>query len=190
MIEEFHVRRVERIGVISDTHIPTQAKELPTEIYKVFADVDLVIHAGDVIDMNVIHDLRSIAEVIAVHGNGCNAEVREEFPSQCVIHVNGFKIGVIHGHGAVDRDAIKMYALQKFTRENVAVDCIIFGHTHHAENEVIDGVLYFNPGSAVANKTLSENTVGILTVGSKQNNGAITGEIISLGKQQGDGYEL
>lgn len=185
MIEEFHVKNVERIGVIADTHIPARAKELPAEVYDVFQDVDLIIHAGDVVEMNVIHDLRGIAEVIAVHGNMCNADVQEEFPYKCVIHVNGFKIGVVHGHGPVDRDTIKEHAFQEFKCENAAVDCIIFGHTHHPENEVIDGILFFNPGSAVDNQTLAEDTVGILTVGHKSSGGIIKGEIISIGKKQG-----
>lgn len=190
MIEEFHVRNVERIGVIADTHIPARAKELPAKIYEVFQGVDLIIHAGDVVEMNVIQDLRSIAEVIAVYGNMCSAEVQEEFPYKCVVHVNGFKIGVVHGHGPVDRVQVKEHAFQEFKRENIAVDCIIFGHTHHPENEVIDGILFFNPGSAVENKTLAENTVGILMVGHKSSGGIIKGEIISIDKTQGDDNEF
>lgn len=43
-----------RIGVISDTHIPERAKEIPEKILRDFKNVDMVIHVGDLVDLKVL----------------------------------------------------------------------------------------------------------------------------------------
>lgn len=183
-IEEFTVRNVHRIGVISDTHIPDRMESLPSKVYELFQGVDLIIHAGDAVEIDVIHELRSIAEVIAVHGNMCRSSMSKEFPYKGVINVNGFKIGVVHGHGCFSHD-IQNHLFQEFERENVTVDCIVFGHTHVPLNVVSRGVLLFNPGSACVNENRQDATVGILHVGDKQSGGKITGEVLSLSLTEG-----
>ncbi len=42
---------VMRIGLISDTHIAEACEHLPQRVFEVFAGIDLVMHAGDVLDM-------------------------------------------------------------------------------------------------------------------------------------------
>jgi hypothetical protein len=59
-----------RIGLISDTHIPTAAKELWPQIYEAFRGVDLIMHAGDLMVPQVIDWLEEVAPVMAVWGNG------------------------------------------------------------------------------------------------------------------------
>ena len=59
-----------RIGLISDTHIPTAAKELWPQIYEAFRGVDLIMHAGDLMVPEVIDWLEAVAPVMAVWGNG------------------------------------------------------------------------------------------------------------------------
>jgi len=58
-----------KIGVISDTHIPLSANKIPDEIFKHFEGVDLILHAGDLIKLSVLDELRKIAPVEAVYGN-------------------------------------------------------------------------------------------------------------------------
>jgi uncharacterized protein len=58
-----------RIGVLSDTHIPLRARILPPVLFELFAGVNLILHAGDLIDEQVIKDLSAIAPVEAVAGN-------------------------------------------------------------------------------------------------------------------------
>ena len=36
-----------RIGLISDTHLPTMATRLHPAVHQVFAGVDMILHAGD-----------------------------------------------------------------------------------------------------------------------------------------------
>ena len=65
-----------KIGVISDTHIPIAAPRLPQKVYDHFKDCDLIIHAGDAVEMSVIEDLGKLAEVKAVCGNMDSPEMK------------------------------------------------------------------------------------------------------------------
>ena len=57
------------IGLISDTHIPDRAKEIPQKVFDAFSEVDLILHAGDLTSLKVIEDLEKIAPVMAIQGN-------------------------------------------------------------------------------------------------------------------------
>ena len=57
------------IGLISDTHVPKKAMCVPKKVFEVFADVDFIIHAGDLVELAVIDELEQAAPVLAVHGN-------------------------------------------------------------------------------------------------------------------------
>ena len=57
------------IGLISDTHIPDRARELPEKVIEAFENVELIIHAGDLTSPKVIEELENIAPVMAVQGN-------------------------------------------------------------------------------------------------------------------------
>jgi len=57
------------IGLISDTHIPEIAKELPAQVKKVFKDVDLILHAGDIFVDSVLEELGTIAPLLAARGD-------------------------------------------------------------------------------------------------------------------------
>jgi len=54
------------IGLISDTHIPDRARELPEKVIEAFENVELIIHAGDLTSPKVIEELENIAPVMAV----------------------------------------------------------------------------------------------------------------------------
>jgi hypothetical protein len=82
---------------------------------------------------------------------------------------NGFKIGLIHGWGGPSGMERKL--LDKLGK----LDCIVFGHTHYPVNRTIDGVYFFNPGSAVDKRFAKSRSVGILEVGEN-----LTGKIIII----------
>jgi uncharacterized protein len=140
-----------KIGVISDTHVRHFA-ELPQNLVKVLSKVDLIIHAGDIITMDVIRGLETLAPVKAVCGNMDYPEVRVALPEQQQFVAEGRKIGVIHGRGSPP--------ILELNAPNLipGVDVIVFGHTHIVFNRVINGVLVFNPGSA-------RDSYGILNLG-------------------------
>ena len=58
-----------KVGVISDTHVPAIVPSLPPAVFDIFKGVDLILHAGDIVDLSVLDELRAIAPVEAVAGN-------------------------------------------------------------------------------------------------------------------------
>ena len=52
------------IGIISDTH-----GQLPDSVADAFGGVNLILHAGDIGDPDIIDALKKIAPTIAVRGN-------------------------------------------------------------------------------------------------------------------------
>lgn len=157
-----------KIGVFSDTHISGYNDQLKRAIDENFSDVDLVFHAGDLIDLKVL-DMLGDKEVRAVCGNMDNPQVRQELPDQLTMEINGFKIGLIHGWGSAE--GIEKKLLDKLGK----IDCIVFGHTHYPVNKTINGVYFFNPGSAVDKRFAPFCSIGILEIGSE-----ITGRIIKI----------
>jgi putative phosphoesterase len=157
-----------RIGVISDTHLKRYDERLKRIIDTYFRDVDLVLHAGDIIDLGVL-ELFSGRELKAVCGNMDSPSVRSVLPEKLEFSLGGFKFGMVHGWGS------PFGLRQKVRREFGEVDCIVYGHTHQAFNESIRDVLFFNPGSAAHNLFSSKKTIGILEI-----NNAISGHIIEI----------
>ena len=128
-----------KIAVISDTH----SLPLPQKLMSALGSVDLIIHAGDVCDLDTLKTLQKIKQVKAVQGNMCDPQVKKKLPLKEYFECEGVKIGVYHGHGP-SRDAL-INAQEQF--KDVPVDMVIFGHSHHAFKGDINGVLFFNPGS-------------------------------------------
>jgi hypothetical protein len=157
-----------KIGVLSDTHISGYNENLKKIINEHFSDVDLIFHAGDLVDLCVL-DLFGDKEVRAVCGNMDNQRVKQELPEQLLMDINGFKIGLIHGWGSPEGME------RKLADKLGKIDCIVFGHTHYPVNKRIDGVYFFNPGSAVDKRFAASRSIGILEVGKE-----LTGRIITI----------
>jgi len=87
------------IGVLSDTHIPFFAREIPHEIMDAFRSCDLIVHAGDILELSVIETLQQIAETKAVRGNMDTDEVKKALPESIVFEAGHKKVGVTHGRG-------------------------------------------------------------------------------------------
>lgn len=127
------------IGVISDTHITAKRGKLSEKVIKAFNGVDLIIHAGDITQQKVIDELESLAPVIAVLGNNDKLELNKNE----VIEAENFKIGINHGtRCSNDFDKLCRLAVE------LDVDVLITGHTHQPHCEIIDDVLFVNPGSS------------------------------------------
>jgi putative phosphoesterase len=148
-----------RIGVISDTH----GRLLP-EVFEAFSGVSLILHAGDIGGEGLIGDLETIASVVAVRGNTDTDLGPPRYPDTRRLTLEGVEIFLCHQPA---------HAVGITPVPNV----IIHGHTHVPRNEVVDGTLWFNPGTA-GKPQFGRNalTVGILTLEA----GAAHGEMISL----------
>jgi len=150
-----------KIGVISDTHA-TSFDQLPDQILRTLAEVDLIIHAGDFVARDVLDGLKRLGEVKAVAGNMDSEEVKRILPEKEILIIEGKRVGIIHGWGSpygIDDRVGGMFD---------DVDIIVYGHSHYSQNEMKKGILFFNPGQA-------KNSFGILTIGQE-----VSGEIINL----------
>lgn len=158
-----------KIGVIADTHIKTESQLAPLKsvVEKYLSDVDMILHAGDLVNLAVVRYLEGIASTVAVYGNMDFPEVKAVLPSEKVIEVAGFRLALTHGWGP-PQDLVRR-VMDRFPK----VDCIVFGHSHSSYSQVIDGVLCFNPGSPTDRIFTQTNSVGILRLEEK-----ISGEIV------------
>jgi putative phosphoesterase len=150
-----------KIGVISDTHA-TSFDQLPDQILRTLAEVDLIIHAGDFVARDVLDGLKRLGEVKAVAGNMDSKELKQILPEKEILIIEGKRVGIIHGWGSpygIDDRVGGMFD---------DVDIIVYGHSHYSQNEMKKGILFFNPGQA-------KNSFGILTIGQE-----VSGEIINL----------
>jgi len=159
-----------RIGVISDTHIPNRADKIPEAVCEDFKKVDMILHAGDFVELSVLEKLKTLAPVKAVIGNMDHPEVVNLLSKKEIIEAGNFKIGLIHGYGPP-------FGLQERIKKEFTgkVDIIVYGHSHRAVKEMKDGILFFNPGS-VTDKVFSPyNSYGIIEINDK-----IAAKIIKL----------
>ena len=156
-----------RILVISDTHIPRSAQDLPEAIYKEIENADMIVHAGDFVEKELLDKFKSLRNTKAVCGNMDSNELRHILNQKEVFNVDKVKIGLIHGYGA------SANLITTVRGEFKDVDVIIFGHSHSALNIVKDGVLFFNPGSPTDKLFAQTNTYGILEVAGKKVEGNI-----------------
>ena len=153
-----------KIGVISDTHIPDRAKVIPQVILDEFKKVDMIIHAGDLIDLSVLRALRSACtDVRAVWGNMDPYEIRKKLTEKEIIKVANYKIGLTHGYGHPD----KLIDLMTEIFKDDNVDLIIFGHSHKPVSEMKDNIFYFNPGSPTDKVFSPYNSYGIIEITNK-----------------------
>ena len=148
-----------KIGVISDTHIPVSAQKLPQKVYDYFKDCDLIIHAGDAVEVSVIEELGKLAETKAVRGNMDSLELKQRLPEKLVLNVGGKTIGVVHGKGPAFKVQDVVSGLF-----GGRMDIIIFGHSHVPFNEKKDGTLFFNPGSATDKVFSRYRSFGVIEI--------------------------
>ena len=157
-------KRILRVGVLSDTHIPHAARRMPSALLRGLAGVDMILHAGDLMCMAVIEKLSEIARTIAVYGNMDPPEVRAELPPRRVVKAGGRRIGLVHGSGAPMGLADRAEAA--FTgADGEKVDIVVFGHSHGPCENWRGDVLRFNPGSPTDRQFTRCRSYGILTLG-------------------------
>jgi uncharacterized protein len=139
-----------RLAVLTDTHVGSM-HELPGQMVKALAEVDLIVHAGDFTETAVLEGLRALKEVKAVCGNMDSRAIKMALPRKELFVVAGKRIGLIHGWGT------PFGITGRVRGEFDDVDVIIFGHSHASCHERIKGALMFNPGRC-------RDSYGLLTI--------------------------
>jgi putative phosphoesterase len=151
-----------RIAVLADTHV-NRLEHLPKKIIDTISTVDLIIHAGDFTDVQVLEELKRLKVVKAVQGNMDSMELKTTLPVKEIVEIESKRIGITHGSGSpwgIEERVKKMF-------ESDRIDIIVYGHSHQSQNTVINNILFFNPGKAT-------DSFGILTI-----DGDVKGEIIN-----------
>ncbi|MGB5924506.1 MAG: metallophosphoesterase family protein [Dehalococcoidia bacterium] len=151
-----------RIAVLADTHA-NRLEHLHRKTIDALSTADLIIHAGDFTDLQLLKELRQLREVRAVHGNMDSKQLKSVLPVKEIVEIENKRIGITHGSGGpwgIEERVRKVF-------ESDRIDIIIYGHSHRSQNKVINDILFFNPGKAA-------DSFGILTI-----DGEAKGEIIS-----------
>jgi len=136
------------VGVISDTH-----GLLRPEALAALRGVDYIIHAGDIGEPAILAQLGAIAPVTAVRGNVDLEPWAQKIPVSNVLEIGNAGIYVLHNLNQLDLNP---------KAEGFAA--VVSGHTHQPKQEMRDGVLYFNPGSAGPRRFKLPVTVGRLRI--------------------------
>jgi putative phosphoesterase len=139
-----------RIGLISDTH-----GMLRPEVFEAFKEVELILHAGDVGDDDILDELESIAPVYAVRGNTDRAD-NPRLPEARELEIGGVRVHVSHGH-EVGAKPITLLAAYD-------ADVIVYGHTHRELITREEGRLVVNPGAAGARRFDLLPCVGVMRI--------------------------
>jgi uncharacterized protein len=142
-----------RIGLISDTH-----NRLRGEVFDAFAGVDMILHAGDIGDMDVIVELETIAPVHAVMGNTDSPALRPRVQDEVLLELEEHRVVVVHGHllGSPNADRLRSAYPD--------ADVIVYGHTHRQRIDRLDGCIVVNPGAAGAARFDLKPAVAMLTL--------------------------
>ena len=158
-----------KVGVISDTHVPGAASSLPPAVFDIFKDADLILHAGDIVELSVLDELGAIAPVEAVAGNMDGPDLQNRLPRKKVLIIGKFTVGLIHGKYRIDEQKAMI------RKEFGNVDLIVYGHSHTPFWGRVGDVLFLNPGSPTDNRYAPYHSVAVLTVGE-----ALTAEIVRV----------
>ena len=128
--------------IISDTHVPTRAKQLPSRVLEAADAADLVIHAGDWIEASTLDQLESHAAVLGVWGNNDPEELRARLPEIARRTIDDMRFAVVHETGQAAGREGRMDAAFPDT------DVLIFGHSHIPwDSTAPSGLRLLNPGS-------------------------------------------
>ena len=160
-----------RIGVISDTHVPGGAPDVPTQVAIAFRGVDLILHAGNIYRPDTLDLLERIAPVKAAgaiygdrmetptaHAMECAGDPR--VAQQQVMELEGHRVGVVNNllmdgfsdellPGVIAAHNLPQGALPSMVEDyfGAPLDIVVFGRTLHALVEEHQGLLFVNPGS-------------------------------------------
>jgi uncharacterized protein len=144
------------LAIISDTHLPRGSRRLPVACVERCRRADLIVHAGDVCTLEVLDELRSYGQVVAVHGNVDDVDVRAILPEATEFQAGGSRVAVVHDAGQASG------RIERLRRRFPGADAVVFGHSHIPLHECApDGFEIFNPGSPTDRRRQPRHTMGI-----------------------------
>ena len=132
-----------RLLLISDTHVPNRARDLPAGVWDEVDAADVIVHAGDWVTTELLDELDSrSARLVACWGNNDGPALRSRLPERAEVTLAGVRITVVHETGAAAGREARMSRLYPDTR------VLVFGHSHIPWDTTTEtGLRLLNPGS-------------------------------------------
>ena len=139
----FWVRADVHLLLISDTHLPHRGKDLPRPVWEEVDRADVVIHAGDWVQADLLDALeRRARRVVACWGNNDGPDLRARLPERADVTLGGLRFTVTHETGAAAGREARM------SKRYPETDVLVFGHSHIPWDTTTDtGLRLLNPGS-------------------------------------------
>ncbi len=140
--------------VMSDTHVPKRARDLPEQLWQEVGRADVVVHAGDWVEVALLDELEKRSKrLIGVYGNNDGPELRARLPEVARASLDGLRLAVVHETGpAKGREA-------RCARDYPDDDVLVFGHSHIPWDTVApNGLRLLNPGSPTDRRRQPEHT--------------------------------
>jgi putative phosphoesterase len=144
-----------RLLLLADTHVPRRARDLPAQVWEAVEAADLVVHAGDWVDVSLLDALeRRSRQLLACWGNNDGPALRERLPEIARATVEGVRVAVVHETGgAAGRE-------RRADSAHPDVDLLVFGHSHIPWDTVTPGGMrLLNPGSPTDRRRQPVGTV-------------------------------
>lgn len=140
--------------LLSDTHLPKRAKDLPPGLWADVDAADLVVHAGDWVDLATLDAVSGRARrFVGVRGNNDGPEFDDRLPLEARCSVEDLRFAVVHETGAATGRERRMAAAYP------DVDVLVFGHSHIPWDTVADsGLRLLNPGSPTDRRRQPDHT--------------------------------
>ncbi|HST70887.1 metallophosphoesterase family protein [Kocuria sp. U4B] len=132
-----------RLLLLADTHVPKRARDLPEQVWRAVDDADVVLHAGDWVDVATLDRLQErAARLVGVWGNNDGPALRARLPEIARETIGGVRLGMVHETGgAPGREA-------RMDRAFPDLDVLVFGHSHIPwDTTTANGLRLLNPGS-------------------------------------------
>jgi putative phosphoesterase len=122
------------------------------------AAADLILHAGDLVTVELLDELRRLAPVEAVYGNMDDGQLRAVLPERRVVEAGGARVGMVHVPGPSAGRAARLVAAFP------DCDAVVYGHTHVPEVRRNGDVWILNPGSPTERRRASARAFLLLDV--------------------------
>ncbi|MFC7432218.1 MULTISPECIES: metallophosphoesterase family protein [unclassified Agrococcus] len=154
-----------RLLLIADTHLPTRAKAMQEQVWGLVEDVDVVVHAGDWVHVDLLDELeRRARRVVGVAGNNDGDELWARLGEVARVEVEGVRIAVVHETGAAagrERRCDERFG----PGASEPCDVLVFGHSHIPwDTTTPSGLRLLNPGSPTDRRRQPVGTVMLATV--------------------------
>ena len=133
-----------RLTLVSDTHVPTRAKDLPDAVWEAVEAADVVVHAGDWMAEELLDAFeRRARRLIACWGNNDGDALRARLPEVARAELEGVRVAVTHETG--DAKGRERRCDARFA---ASTDVLVFGHSHIPwDTTTPSGLRLLNPGS-------------------------------------------